>query len=258
MSRVIIIAAGRGSRLEGFTDDRPKCMVSIGGKSILDHQLAAFAANGVDDLHIIRGYLADRLVVDGATYHENPTWEQNNILHSLFCARDALSGPLMTTYSDIVFTADVVQDALLAHGDISLVVDTAWRDAYEGRDDHPVEQAELVRVDDTGRITAVGKHVSPEGALGEFIGLAAYSTRGTELLCEHFSALRRELHDDALFRHGRPFRRAYLADLFEVMIERGVSLDAVPIDGGWREIDTVQDLHAVQQAWARVTERPDS
>ncbi len=250
MKRVIIIAAGRGSRLEGFTDEKPKCMVSVGGRSILDHQLAAFEACGVTDIHIVRGYLATRLTVDGATYHENPRWEQNNILHSLFCAEEALEGPLLTTYSDIVFTADVVKAALSAPGDINLIVDRQWRRAYQGRHDHPVEQAELTGVDDTGQITAVGKQVPPDGALGEFIGLASYTARGTEALREHFHRVRERLTDDAPFRQGRPFRRAYLADLFEEMIDAGVPLTAVPIDGGWREIDTVQDLHAVRDAWS--------
>ena len=55
MRRAIIIAAGRGSRLENHTDERPKCMVEIAGRSIIDYQLDAFRSNGVTDLHIIRG-----------------------------------------------------------------------------------------------------------------------------------------------------------------------------------------------------------
>ena len=121
--RVIMIAAGRGSRLGSYTDTRPKCMVDVGGGSILDHQLAALRAHGLSDLHIVRGYLADKLVVPGATYHANDAWQDNNILHSLFKAESALEGPLMTTYSDIVYDADVVAAARAASHDIALVID---------------------------------------------------------------------------------------------------------------------------------------
>ena len=141
--RAIIIAAGRGSRLEHHTDTTPKCMVEINGRSILSFQLGAFEQNGVDDLHIIRGYLSDKLVVPGATYYENEVWEQNNILHSLFCAEDAFTGPLLTTYSDIVYTPEVVEKLLATDLDIALVVDADWAKTYVGRDDHPVEQALL-------------------------------------------------------------------------------------------------------------------
>lgn len=250
MKKAIIIAAGRGSRLEHHTDEQPKCMVSVGGRSILEHQLAAFAAHGVNDLHIVRGYLAEKLVVPGATYYLNTDWERNNILHSLFYAEEAMTGPFLSTYSDIVFTADAVEAALKMPGDINLVVDRQWRRAYEGRHDHPVEQAELVLADGD-RAKAVGKHVGVEGALGEFIGLASYSARGARWMRETFQELKGRLKDDDIYRQGRLFRRAYLADLFEELIERGADIRVVPIDGGWREIDTVQDLRAVNHDWTQ-------
>ena len=246
--RAIIIAAGRGSRLEHHTDTTPKCMVEINGRSILSFQLGAFEQNGVDDLHIIRGYLSDKLVVPGATYYENEVWEQNNILHSLFCAEDAFTGPLLTTYSDIVYTPEVVEKLLATDLDIALVVDADWAKTYVGRDDHPVEQAELCEVDASGvRITQVGKWVGPEATIGEFIGLAYYSSEGAKQLLEIWRDLRANLTDDEPFQHAELFRKAYLADLFNEAIARGVNIGFVQIEGGWREIDTVQDLQRLSE-----------
>ena len=175
--RAVIIAAGRGSRLGHHTDDRPKCLVEVGGTSILGRQLEAYRAHGVDDFHIIRGYRAHDIVVQGATYHANDDWERNNILASLFCAESALQGPLLASYSDILFSERTVAAALAGRHDITLVVDLDWADAYEGRDDHPVAQAELTEVDGD-RVVRVGKQVTPERALGEFIGLAAMTANG--------------------------------------------------------------------------------
>ena len=245
----IIIAAGRGSRLEGYTSDRPKCMVQVAGRSILDHQLAALRKNGIEDIDVVRGYLSEKLVVSGATYYGNENWRDNNILHSLFCAQSAMEGGFLSTYSDIVYTADVVAGALDGPGDINLVVDRKWHRAYQGRTDHPVAQAELVRVDGD-RVQAVGKQVGPDGAVGEFIGLAVHSARGARQMCKVFEDLCDQLEDDEPFRHGRPFKKAYLADLYEEMIDRGIPVHWVPIDGGWREIDTVEDLHAVDEFWS--------
>lgn len=247
--KAVIIAAGRGSRLEHHTDERPKCMVRVGDRSILDYQLDAYRTHGVDDLHIIRGYLAERLVVEGATYHANANWPNNNILQSLFCAEDALTGPMLVSYSDIVFTPEVVQAALGTEHDIALVLDRQWHTSYQGRHDHPVEQAELALVEE-GQVRRVGKHVGTEGALGEFIGLAYFSERGARELREAFAAARERFAPEDIFQNGRTFQKAYLCDLFEFMIGRGVRIGVAPIDGGWREIDTVEDLQAVDHTWA--------
>lgn len=246
--RAIIIAAGLGSRLAHHTTERPKCMVEVNGRSILSYQLDAFAQHGVDDLHVVRGYLAHRLVVDGATYYYNERFRDNNILHSLFCAREAFEGPLLTTYSDIVYTPEVVRAALDSPFDIGLIVDRQWAKAYEGRQDHPVEQAELVEVEGD-RIVRVGKKVGPEQAVGEFIGLAYYSQRGAALMAQAWDEVRATYADEDPFHHAAQFKKAYLTDLFNELIARGAHLGVIPIDGQWREIDTVEDLERVTQGW---------
>lgn len=248
IDRAIIIAAGMGSRLEHFTDEKPKCMVEIAGRSILSYQLEALRSAGVDDLHIVRGYLADELVVPGATYHENPDYAQNNILQSLFCAADAIEGGLLTTYSDIVYTPEVVRAAVEHPADIALVVDRQWAESYEGRDDHPPEQAELTEVDGDD-VTAVGKQVTPDGAVGEFIGLAKFSARGAAEMKRVYTEVRARVGDDEPFQAATLFRKAYLTDIFMEMIDRDIDIGWVAIDGGWREIDTVQDLRRVRDEW---------
>lgn len=246
--RCIIIAAGMGSRLEHYTDERPKCMVEVGGRSILDHQLEALRANGVEDLHIVRGYLAERLVVEGATYWANEAYRENNILHSLFRAKQAMDGAFLSTYSDIVYEAGVVERLLASEGDIVLVVDRGWSRAYVGREDHPVEQAELVEVDEaTGNVKRVGKWVGPQDAVGEFIGLAKYSEQGARWMREVWEELCEQYGLEDRFHHAEKFRKAYLADMFTELIERGHAVKIVVIDGGWREIDTVQDLERVNR-----------
>ncbi len=247
--KAIIIAAGLGSRLEHYTDEKPKCMVDVGGRSILSYQLEAFDKNGVDDIHIVRGYLAERLVVDGATYHENADYQSNNILLSLFCAQSAMDGPFVSTYSDIVYTPQVVQKALDSPHDIALVVDRQWHLAYEDREDHPPEQAELAEVDQD-RVLRVGKQVGPDHAAGEFIGLARYSARGARKLREVFEDVRQAHGDEDPFQAAPKLRKAYLTDLYCEMIDRGIDIGWVPIDGGWREIDTVEDLHRVRDEWS--------
>jgi len=242
--RAIIIAAGMGRRLAPYTDDRPKCLVPVNGRTILERQLEAYRAAGVRELAIVRGYRKHQVVVEGARYYDNDGFRDNNILLSLFHAEEAMTDvdQVLVSYSDIVFRRETVDAALQTEGDYALVIDRRWREAYEGRLNHPVEEGEVARVDDN-RVLVVGKKtVPPEEAAGEFIGLARFSRRGLEAMRARFHARRAELGDEAPYGTAPRFRSAYLTDLLNDLIAGGETMRPAWIEGGWREIDTVEDL----------------
>ena len=89
---VILIGAGRGSRLMPLTENQPKCFTPIGGKRILDWTLDAFRQNGLDHFVFIGGYLIQVVEKEYPSFHliENTGWERNNILFSLLHARDQI------------------------------------------------------------------------------------------------------------------------------------------------------------------------
>ncbi len=247
--KAIIIAAGMGRRLEGHTAHVPKALVQVGGKPILHHQKEAFRAEGVDRIALIRGWRAEAFQDTDLVYYDNPDFRVNNILESLFRAEAEMDGPFLSTYADIVYDRSVVRAVLDCPGDIALVVDRLWYQTYDGRSDHPVEQAELTELDERGWVTRVGKCVGPEHAVGEFIGLARFNERAASVMREVFHeklAFHRE-HPDAPFQAAATFRQAYLTDLLQELIERGLEVRPAFIDGKWREIDTVQDLERARQ-----------
>ena len=136
--KVIIIAAGLSSRMRPLTDDSPKCMLDFAGKTLLQRQLDAFRDCGLEDVSVIRGYQGDKIDLDGLRYFENSDFENNNILNSLFYAEEAIEGDVIISYSDILFESRVVKSLLGSDEDISIVVDTDWREYYVGRNDHPI------------------------------------------------------------------------------------------------------------------------
>ncbi len=248
--KAIIIAAGRGRRLIPYTDEMPKCMVPIAGRSILEWQLDAFRGCGVDEIVIIRGYLGHVLEAraadlgPGVRFVDNPDFESNNILHSLFCAADEIDGPLYITYSDIVFTESVARTLHDAAGEICLIIDRDFGDIYEGRTEHPLHEAEVADLDEKGHVHRVGKRaLPPEDAWGEFIGLAKLSATGTDWLRRAWTELCSDYRgrEDQPFQRAAAFRNAYLTDMLQHLIDAGRPLTPVGIRGSWREIDTVQD-----------------
>jgi choline kinase len=252
--KAIIVAAGRGRRLGSETEALPKCMVEVGGRPILHWQLDALQAAGVDDVVVVRGYRGDCIAAPpgsrlGLRFVDNPDWAANNILASLFYAEHEMQGGFLFSYSDIVFAPAHARRLAAAPGTVALVVDRRWRDAYEGRTQHPVSEAELARVDGAGsalRISRVGKRlVAAEEAAGEFIGLARFSADGARTLAEVWrEALAHGLA--APFGAAASLAQAYLTDGLNAVTERGVALAPLYIDGRWREIDTEQDLAGAQ------------
>ena len=258
--KAIIVAAGRGRRLGVETDDIPKCMVKVGGRPILHWQIDALAAAGVDDVVIVRGYLGDRIAgPTGAApklrFVDNPDWANNNILASLFYAEAEMQSGFLFSYSDIVFSREHARRVAAATTPVALIVDGLWRDAYDGRTLHPVSEAELARVAGSGgaaTVTRVGKRlVAADEAAGEFTGLARFAPAGAAALREVWAeALARG--QETPFGAAATLRQAYLSDGLNAVAERGVALGAVLVDGGWREIDTEQDLaraELVVDAW---------
>ncbi len=238
--KAIIVAAGRGSRLRHLTRDRPKTTLTIQGRSLIDRQLDTFRALGIDDITIVTGYRAEMLELAGVRTRHNDDWASNNILHSLMYAQDVLDDEVVVSYSDIVYERSVAERLLDADGDILAVCDAAWKDAYVGRRDHPLDQAEKVVIQN-GRICRIGKHLSADEADGEFIGLLRLSRDAAGLVRSTFAELTRS-HGGRPFQAAQRFEVAYLTDMLQELIDRGHEVRPVTIEGGWREIDTIEDF----------------
>lgn len=249
--RPIVIGAGRGSRLGPETDDIPKALVPVMGRPMLEWILEALGAAGFKrrDILFIGGY---RMEVVRARYPEfsfveNRSWERNNILASLFCARADLASGFVSTYADIVYRGSAVKKLVESPYDKVLVCDTDWRRRYVDRSRHPETDAEKMRADGD-RIVELSRRIASEQASGEFIGVAKFSPDGFRELAAAFDEVRAR-DDGAPWREGRTFERAYLIDLFQHMIERGASFRRVDTHGGYMEIDTLEDLANADKWW---------
>jgi len=254
--RCILIAAGRGKRLGAHTEEIPKCMVEVAGAPILGWVWRALAGAGVEELVVIRGYRGDvletfvRSLVPRAIFVDNLEWQTNNVLLSLACARAYLDQPTYLTYSDILFTPEVARAAAASPAEIGLVIDRDFRSIYVGRTEHPLDEGEVADLMPDGTVARVGKRALPAAdAVGEFIGLSRLGARGAALVGRALDelALRFEDRPDEPFQRAARYRNAYLTDLWQELIDRGVRVDPIWIDGQWREIDTGQDLDRARE-----------
>lgn len=237
--KAIIIAAGMGSRLGDHTKDRPKCLLDINGMPLLQYQIQAMKTNGIDDIILVKGYQAEKLNHPELRSYLNVDYSNNNVLCSLMKAEAEMNGPFMASYSDILYSAHVVQALKASPYDISLIVDVDWRKKYVGRTAHPESEAENVDFDEAGRITRIGKNLND--APGEFIGLFQCSAQGADIWKDCFTEARRQYTGKPFF-NAAVFEKAYITDMILYLISQNVQVHRVSITENWMEIDTEQDL----------------
>jgi len=244
--KAIIVAAGPGSRLNPLTNEMPKCLLEVGGKTILERALEALRENGIEKIVVVRGYCSHLIDYPNVTYYENPNYRENNILRSLFYAEGEMNDDLIFSYSDIVYSIEIVAKLIACESEIALTVDVNWLQHYNGRDLHPISEAELVKVEN-GKVVKIGKGVvSPSEAHGEFIGLAKFSKSGAEVMKAAYHRVAEE-RPAAPFQHAASLEKAYMTDMIQELVDKGSLVQSIDIEGGWMEIDTPQDLERARK-----------
>ena len=231
--QAVILSAGIGSRLLPLTREIPKCLVEVGGRSILDHQLDALHVAGVSEAVIVGGYryrqigahlarsappLPVRLVF-------NPFWSVASSIGSVWMARERLGDPFCLMNGDTVFAADLIAAAVNAPGDgVGLLVEPLRAAATDDM---------LVTVANR-QVCAVAKDLPLDVATHRSLGVIV-SSGG--------DAYARAL-ESVIARPGglNAFHHAVIADLAGYAPVRAI----VAGEGAWQEIDNPEDI----DAWA--------
>ena len=177
--RGIILAAGRGSRLNGTAGDKPKCLVEAGGVTLLERQIDALEQAGIDEIVVVAGCQADRVkrrCGDRVTYVENRQFAETNSLFSLWMARDLLDDGFVVLNCDVLFHPQLLTDLLTARHENALLL------AYREADQPPFGDEEMkVRVR-CGRVVEMSKTMDPSEADGENLGVVKFGASGARIL----------------------------------------------------------------------------
>ena len=251
--RAVILAAGFEPQLMPLIQDRPKTMLEVKGRTILDRQVAALHGCGVRDVTVVRGYQKERVAAAGVRLVDNDRFGETGELYSLMRARDALGGAFLLLYGDIIFEPSILARLLASRADIAVVVDRAFHDAYRAGlaptggpfdlvvTETPPNGRRFVAPDGGSRILRIGPEVAPADAHGEFIGMAMFSATGAAALLR--------VHDELAGGRAEGLERASMTHILQALIDRGQPVSAVDIHQGWMEIDSFDDY---RRAWAEV------
>lgn len=172
--RAIILSAGRGSRLGDLTRDRPKCLLEFAGRTLIDWQIDALNAAGVEDIVVIVGFGAKRVIRAiearrGVRVLYNPFFQVADNLASLWLARDEMDRDFLILNGDTLVSPEIVATAI-RDGTAPVNVTITHKAAYDA-DDMKVEL-------DGDQVTAVSKRLTPDRTHAESIGLLTFRGSG--------------------------------------------------------------------------------
>jgi choline kinase len=177
--RGIILAAGKGSRLNGTIGDKPKCLLRVGGKTLVERQIETLKAVGITDIAVVVGCQAEAVRHScGAriTYIENSRFAQTNSLYSLWLARPLLYDGFVVMNCDVLFHPQMLSDLVTCRHEDALLI------AYQDDDMQPLGDEEMKIKVRRGRVADISKTLAPEDADGENVGVVKFGRTGARLL----------------------------------------------------------------------------
>jgi len=245
--KAVILAAGQGVRLRPLTDHKPKCLVEVAGKSLLDHQLTVLRAAGVADINVVAGYRADQLNRVDFTRHLNERYAETNMVSTLFAAKSLMTGEsdLIISYGDIVYELHVLETLLAVDAPIGLVVDRQWRRYWAARMDDPLLDAETLKLTDVNRVVELGKRPTSYADIqGQYTGLIKIRADYVALLPRIWCAMDRDATYD-----GKNYDNMYMTSFIQYLIDSGWEARAALIENGWAEVDCEDDFRVATDFW---------
>ena len=253
--KVIILSAGEGKRLRPLTNEQPKCLVDLFGKSLLQWQLELFQDLGITDITVVKGYLGNKINLPNITYFQNLNYDTTNMVETLFCAREKLDGSVIVSYGDIIFEQSVMKKLMASDEDISVVIDKNWKSLWNARFDNPENDAESLVLDEDGFITNIGQKIKNLDEIqGQYIGLMKFQDKGVKNLIDFYdNAKKNSSIGKNTLNPNIPFEKSYMTDLIQGLINNNCRIASVPINGGWLEVDSINDHNLYQKKYAEHT-----
>lgn len=232
--KAIILAAGRGSRMKNLTDKRPKCLVELKGKSLLNLQIEALQVAGIMEIAIVTGYKRELLAEFGLVEFHNQRWAETNMVSSLACAHDWLEAePCIVSYSDIFYSPTAVKSLMDCHASLAVTYDPNWLELWTKRFGDPLLDAETFRLTPERTLAEIGnKPKSVTEVQGQYMGLLRFTPEGWAEVVQIRSGLTSEQCD-----------KMHLTGTLQLVIEADRTvISALAYEGVWSEFDSQSDI----------------
>ncbi|MAI66145.1 MAG: nucleotidyl transferase [Alteromonas sp.] len=232
--KAVILVAGLGSRLRPYTNELPKALVPLNGRPLLEYQLSILRRCGVSNISLVTGYIPEAFNSYGLSHFHNDQYASSNMVYSLMQARSLFDGQedLLICYGDIVYDQKVLDNVINSPGSLVVSADLDWLSLWQLRMDNPYSDAEsFIMERGSQRICSLGQKIqAKEDAQAQYIGLLKVSAE--------FQSRWLEAYDNM---PSPKARNLYMTDFIQALIDEKHVVTAALHNGGWLEVDSVQD-----------------
>ena len=222
----IILGAGRP-----FSGDQNASLKKVSNDTrVLDWTLQA-AKFLNPEVHFVAGYQIDEIVSRYPSLHYtiNPEWSSTGPIFSLLEARVIDDSEYIVSYGDILFREQTIKELLDLDSDVSIAVDSKWKERYSTRTLEDLNLSEKVIISED-QLIGSNANISLDEANAEFIGLLTFKPKVMRFLRENYESLTSDM------------RKANLTKLIEYLQEKGFEIKIVDVEGDWAELNKAHDL----------------
>jgi len=233
-----------------LTQNIPKPLVMVNGKSIIERQLSILKQNKILDVIIVTGSYNEKFNFKNVVYVNDLDYKKHDTLASLMIARDYMNDEIIITYADQIFEEKIVKSMTEFTGDIGIAVDLDWEKNYVNRDQHPKSEAENVLINGN-EILELRKNISEckeNEKIGECLGLMKFSRKASKVFLDKYSEL--ETSYKGKFHNAPSLEKALISDMLQELIVSGIRISPIYVNGKWCEIDTLQDLQIARKLFS--------
>lgn len=232
--KAIILAAGRGSRLNSLTKEKPKCMVELHNKPLLSYQLAALNKAAISEIALVGGYQVEK--IPKQFFKEifiNSNWGNTNMVYSLMQAHSWLEQEAcIISYSDIFYESTIITNLANFPAEIAISYDINFSTLWKTRFVNPLDDLETFQLSKNYDLLEIGnKPVSINDIQGQFMGLIKITPPGWKKLFSLYQSLPLELQ-----------LKIDCTRLLQIAINANIKIKAIPYNGTWGEVDHPNDL----------------
>ena len=236
-TEAIVLAASRGFALGELTEDKPKVMLSIGGKTVLRRLLDEFKNQNINKVTLVAGYKPDAIDSSGIEMHINADYETTGELASLSQVVNEFHEDMIITYGDLLFRSYILRNLLENEGDIIALIDsTVENENYSGSPDYAYctqkEDRTIFKQDVYLNHVSEEKESSSEAPTGRWIGMLRVRGQGKQWIEEAIDELK--VHKN--------FNKMSLADLLNQLIKLNHPVKVHYINGHWIDINALADI----------------
>lgn len=242
---VIILAAGKGTRMNQLTKNKPKCFLKINGKTLIERLLSQLKRLKFKDISIVTGYKSKAFNFKNIKYFFNKNYENTNMFYSLMKAKSKMKKDALIIYSDVLLSNHILKKMSQTQKNFAVAVDTNWKKYWKFRFGKINRDLETLKINNKNQIQEIGKTTKNlKNIDARYIGIIKTSKKINKKIISIWKDEKNKNKPNWGIS-GNSANKAFFTDVINRLINKKNKLtcNAICFKNGWYEFDNEKDYY---------------